>query len=90
MRAIPAQEIKRRGMGAVDAELSHGPVHVLKNNTPRYVVMAEKDYQALLSDLAEARLMVSERDLAEGRVRRGTPQALMAEILSSEEDHGDL
>jgi PHD/YefM family antitoxin component YafN of YafNO toxin-antitoxin module len=90
MRTIPAQEIKRRGMGVMDAELTRGPVHVLKNNRPRYVVMVEEDYQTLLDDLAEARLSASERDIAAGRVRRGSPRDLMAEIMSSEEDQGGV
>ena len=36
MVAMPAQEIKRRGIGAMDADLSSGPVYVIRNNTPRY------------------------------------------------------
>ena len=37
MVAMPAQEIKRRGIGALDAALSSGPVYVIRNNMPRYV-----------------------------------------------------
>jgi len=80
MNTIAAQEIKRRGMKAVDDALAHGPVHVVRNNRPRYVVLSEEDYDALLSDLAEARLAGSEADVKAGRVRRGTAAKLMGEL----------
>lgn len=47
MRTIPAQEIKRRGISAVDDLLRDGPVHVITNNRPRYVVMSEDEYARL-------------------------------------------
>lgn len=48
MNTIPAQELKRRGISAVDEALKKGPVHVIKNNRPQYVVMTEEDYEKLL------------------------------------------
>ena len=47
MNTISAQEIKRRGITALDEHLKQGPVHVIKNNRPQYVVMSEADYAAL-------------------------------------------
>ena len=47
MNAIPAQEIKRRGISVVDELLAQGPVQVIKNNRPRYVVMTTADYERL-------------------------------------------
>lgn len=47
MNTIPAQEIKRRGISALDEMLKKGPVHVIKSNRPRYVVMTEEDYARL-------------------------------------------
>jgi len=84
MSIIPVQEIKRRGMGAVDDALKNGPVHLIKNNRAEYVVMAEKDYQQLMNDLMEARLAASEQDLKSGRISRGTADDLMNEILEDE------
>ena len=55
MNSIPAQEIKRRGISAVDEALRLGPVHVVKNNRPQYVVLTEERYQELLQDQAERR-----------------------------------
>jgi PHD/YefM family antitoxin component YafN of YafNO toxin-antitoxin module len=47
MNTIAAQEIKRRGVSALDELLKHGPVRVIKNNRPRYVVLREEDYVRL-------------------------------------------
>lgn len=45
MNTLPAKEIKRRGITAVDKALKKGPVHIVKNNRPQYVVMREEDFQ---------------------------------------------
>ncbi len=84
MNIIPAQEIKRRGISAVDEASKEGPVHVVKSNQARYVVMTEEDYQQMVGDLTEARLAASELDLKAGRVRRGTAAQLMREIRQGE------
>ena len=80
MNMIAAQEIKRRGMAAVDDLLDEGPVQIVRNNRPRYVVMSETEFDVLMSDLAEARLAASEADLKAGRVRKGAAENLMAEL----------
>lgn len=84
MNAIAAQEIKRRGIGAVDKALEKGPVHIVRNNRPRYVVLSEEEYEVMLIDLAEARLAASEADLRAGRVKRGTAADVMADLLREE------
>ena len=80
MNMIASQEIKRRGMAAVDHLLDQGPVRIVKNNRARYVVMSETEFEVLMSDLAEARLAASEADLKVGRIRKGTAANLMAEL----------
>jgi len=82
MDMIPVQEVKRRGMAAVDEALADGPVHLVKSNRPAYVVMSERDYHELMFDLAEARLAASEMDLTAGRVRRGNTADLMRQLTS--------
>jgi len=82
MNMIAVQEIKRRGLTAVDGLLEQGPVRIVKNNRPRYVVMREVEFEALMTDLAEARLAASMADLKAGRVRKGPAAALMAELRS--------
>jgi PHD/YefM family antitoxin component YafN of YafNO toxin-antitoxin module len=81
MKTIAAQEIKRRGIGAVDEAVADGPVYVIRNNQPKYVILSEKDYDRILFDLAEMRLAASEYDLKAGRVKRGSSKKLMAELL---------
>jgi len=60
MHTIPASEIKRRGIAALDEALKSGPVHIIKNNRPRYVVLSEEDYQALISQPAPSARAVGE------------------------------
>ena len=45
---ISAQELKRRGIGAVDDALREGPVHVIRRNRPSYVILSEDAYQRLV------------------------------------------
>lgn len=47
MRTLSASEIKRRGIIAVEQMLSAGPVHIIKNNKLKFVVLSEKDYENL-------------------------------------------
>ena len=73
MNTIPAQEIKRRGIAAVDALITTGDVHVIRNNKPEYVVLTESRYQELVAEAGEAyvaRVKASLEDVKAGRVRR--------------------
>jgi PHD/YefM family antitoxin component YafN of YafNO toxin-antitoxin module len=73
MNSIPAQEIRRRGISAVDEALRQGPVHIIKNNRPQYVVMTEERFQSLLEAQEIAaldNLQASLDDLKAGRVTR--------------------
>ena len=75
MNAIPAQELKRRGIAAVDGLIAQGDVHVIRNNRPEYVVLTEARYQDLVAEAEEAyvaRVKVSLEDVKAGRVRRFT------------------
>jgi hypothetical protein len=70
---IAAREIKRRGISAVDEQLRDGPVHVIRNDTPTYVVLSEAQYQELVNiqrDAMIARVRESLADVAAGRVTR--------------------
>ena len=80
MNIIAAQEIKRRGMAAVDDLIDQGPVWIVKNNRPRYVVISETEFDVIMRDLAEARLAASDADLKAGHIRKGTAAKLMAEL----------
>lgn len=47
MNTLAAQEIKRRGVKAIEIALRDGPVHIIKNNTPTCVVLTESQYADL-------------------------------------------
>jgi PHD/YefM family antitoxin component YafN of YafNO toxin-antitoxin module len=73
MNTLPAQEIKRRGIAAVDDLIATGDVHIIKNNQPQYVVLSEVRYQELIEAQDEAyvaRVRASLEDVKAGRVRR--------------------
>ena len=83
MNSIPAQEIKRRGIAAVDDLIAKGDIHVIRNNQPQYVVLSEERYQELIVAEQEAyyaRLRASLEDLKGGRVKRGTAEDLIKEL----------
>ena len=84
MNTVTAQDIKRRGISAVDEALAQGPVHVIKNNRPQYVVMTEESYQELLEaqqEAALARIKASLEDARAGRVtRHESVEALMRHL----------
>ncbi len=73
MNTIPAQDIKRRGISAVDEALRAGPVHIIKNNRPQYVVLTEERFQELIEaqvSMDRDGLRASLEDLRAGRTTR--------------------
>lgn len=75
MNTIPAQELKRRGIAAVDDLIVSGDVHVIRNNRPEYVILSEARYAELVAEAEEAyvaRVKASLQDVKAGRVRRFT------------------
>jgi PHD/YefM family antitoxin component YafN of YafNO toxin-antitoxin module len=85
MNTIPAQEIKQRGISAVDPLLKNGAVHVIMRNRPRYVIMDEERYEDLLEKEEEAilaRWREVQEDIANGRVRDfDNPEELRAWVM---------
>lgn len=81
MTTMPVQEVKRRGMSVLDESLASGPVYIIRNNTPRYVVMFADDFHEMEESLADARIAAAEADIKAGRVTHGTADELMAELL---------
>jgi PHD/YefM family antitoxin component YafN of YafNO toxin-antitoxin module len=72
MNVVPAQEIKRRGIAAVDEALTQGPVHIIKNNRPQYVVLTEERYRELIESQEEAALARIKASLEDGKAGRVT------------------
>jgi PHD/YefM family antitoxin component YafN of YafNO toxin-antitoxin module len=82
-KTIPATEIRRRGLAVIDKALKHGPVHVLKDNEPTYVIMAEEQYRELAERYRKSyvsRIRRSLKDLKQGRARHLTAQTLIDEL----------
>jgi hypothetical protein len=72
-RTVPAREIKRRGIVAVDDLLREGAVHVIKDDEPRYVILSEDQYAELVDGYQEAYVSRVRASLAEaesGQTRR--------------------
>ena len=83
MNTIPAQELKRRGIAAVDDLIATGDVHVIRNNRPQYVVLTEERYVELVAEAEEAyvaRVKASLEDVKAGRVKRGSAADLIKEL----------
>jgi PHD/YefM family antitoxin component YafN of YafNO toxin-antitoxin module len=90
MQTIPAQEIKRRGISAVDELLREGAVHVIQRNRPRYVILNEAQYEELLEARREAFLVNVRAALAEVEAglatRYDTIEDLMAAIDQADDE----
>jgi PHD/YefM family antitoxin component YafN of YafNO toxin-antitoxin module len=88
MNSIPAQELKRRGIAAVDDLIAKGDVHVIRNNQPQYVVLSEERYQELVAEANEAylaRVRTSLEDVKAGRVKKFKTAADLLKALETEE-----
>jgi PHD/YefM family antitoxin component YafN of YafNO toxin-antitoxin module len=88
MNSIPAQELKRRGIAAVDDLIAQGDVHVIRNNQPQYVVLSEERYQALVAEAHEAylaRVRGALEDVKAGRVKTFITAADLLKTLNSDE-----
>ena len=88
MNSLPAQELKRRGIAAVDDLIANGDVHVIRNNQPQYVVLSEARYQELVAEASEAylaRVRMSLEDVKNGRVIRFTTADDLLHAIDAEE-----
>ena len=89
MKSIAAQDIKRRGIGAVDEALKDGPVHVIRNNRPQYVVVSEERYQELIDAEDEAyiaRVKASLEDVTAGRTKKFKSADELLKALDEEDE----
>lgn len=88
MNALPAQELKRRGIAAVDELIDKGDVHVIRNNQPQYVVLSEARYQELVAEAQEgylARVRTALEDVKAGRARKFTTVDDLLKALDADE-----
>lgn len=83
MNTVPAQEIKRRGVAAIDDLIENGDVHIIRNNRPQYVVVSQERYEELMKaqqEAHEARVLAALEDYRAGRVKRGNAEDLIREL----------
>ena len=83
MKTIAAREIKRRGIQAVEDALKEGPVHIIKNDRPTFVVLDEEHYRELVEAQEQAYvagIKASLQDVKAKRVRRVTAKKLIEEL----------
>lgn len=88
MNVVPAQEIKRRGIAAVDDLIAKGDLHVIRNNQPQYVVLSEARYQDLIASEQEAhyaRVRASLADVEAGCVRKFKTATELLAALDADE-----
>lgn len=88
MNTIPAQEIKRRGIAAVDDAINKGDLHLIRNNQPQYVVVSEARYQDLITAEHEAylaRVRTALEDIKAGKVVKFTSAEDLLKALDTEE-----
>ena len=88
MNSLPAQEIKRRGLAAVDEVIGNGDVHVIRNNQPQYVILSEARYQELVAEANEtylARVKTALQDVKSGKVQRFATADALLQALESDD-----
>ena len=83
---MSAQEIKRRGMSAMNAQLKDGPVWVIANNTPKYVVLFADDFRRMRHEAFVAETLRAEAEYKAGNYKTGTVEELMAEAMNGIDD----
>lgn len=79
MNAIPANELKRHGIQAVELLLANGPVHIIKRNKPVCVVLAEDVYEKL-TRAAQANSSVHSHSVMEWFASPSSGSSCKAEI----------
>jgi len=94
MNSIPASEVKRRGVAALEEAVKNGPVHVIKNNRPTLVVLTEEEYARLTGRTAgepEAPRYKSAWDflLHAPSLQRRTKEEIDEELRKERESWGD-
>ena len=83
LRTVPAKEIKRRGISAVDELIAEGAVHVIREDRPQYVVLTEEQYNELVEGNREgyvARVRAALNDAESGLARELTAEQLIGEF----------
>lgn len=74
---VPAQEIKRRGIGMLSERVKRGPVWIISGNKPRFVVLDADEYRRERHEAFVKRVMQSAQDYRDGLGAATTVDELM-------------
>lgn len=81
MSSIRANELKTRGVSAIEAALANEPEAVTSvRGKDRFVVMPIEQFQYLRECELESALLETRRDLAAGRFVKQSPEAHLARL----------
>ena len=75
---MPAQEVKRRGMSALNEQLKDGPVWVIANNVPKYVVLFADDFKRMRHEAFVEGCLKSDAEDCAGLAAPTTVESLMS------------
>ena len=85
MSQLSANELKVKGVSAIEAMLANQPEVIISvRGKDRFVVMDIEHYHYLRECELEAALSQSRADLAEGRFVKESPEAHVARLKTSE------
>ena len=83
MSSISANELKTRGVSAIEAALTHGTEALISvRGQNRFVVMPIEQFQYLRECELEAALAQTRSDLAEGRFVTSSPEKHLERVKS--------
>ena len=81
MSSLTANDLKTRGVAAIEATLAHQPEAVISvRGKDRFVVMEVAQYHYLRECELDAALAETRADLAAGRVLKESPEAHLARL----------
>jgi hypothetical protein len=87
MTAISANELKTRGVAAIQSALENEPEAAISvRGKVRYVVMPVEQFHHLRECELESALMQTRADLAAGRAVRESPEAHLERLKSTGEE----
>jgi hypothetical protein len=94
MNTLPAGDVKRRGLAALEQAAQKGPVHIIRNNRPSGVYMSEEAYARLIAAAGgteRPRSGVNVWDLILNRPYPGTrtPDEIEAQVREERASWGD-
>ena len=75
---MPAQIVKRRGMSALNEQLKDGPVWIIANNTPKYVVLFADDFRRMRHEAFVEGCLQSDAENRAGLAKPATVEELMS------------